>query len=92
VPVDRRDNRGKEPDEPVMPLTRGDSRDHRPDLNQVRLDLMVEHQAGISVLIKPLSGHTQSIHIDIGTHRLLLAQNWDGISANLTVPILYGLI
>jgi transposase len=34
------------------------SRDRRPDLNQVVLDLMVEHQAGIPMLMEPLSGNT----------------------------------
>ena len=56
--VDGRDNSGGEPDAQVIQLTRGYSRDHRPDLNQVMLDLIVEHQAGIPVLMKPLSGHT----------------------------------
>jgi transposase len=36
------------------------SRDHRPDLNQVMLDRMVEHQAGIPLLMKPLSGHSSA--------------------------------
>jgi transposase len=39
-------------------ITKGYSRDHRPDLNQVMLELIVEHQAGIPVLMKPLSGHS----------------------------------
>src|SRR5882724_8607178 len=39
-------------------ITRGYSRDHRPDLNQVILDLMVEHQAGIPIPMKPLSGNS----------------------------------
>ena len=42
----------------VIHLTRGYSRDHRPDLNQVMLDLIVEHQAGIPLLMKPLSGNS----------------------------------
>jgi transposase len=54
--VDGRDNHDEPPDEQVVPITRGDRRDHRPDLNQVRLELMVEHQAGIPVLMQPLSG------------------------------------
>ena len=41
----------------VIHITKGYSRDHRPDLNQVVLDLMVEHQAGIPMLMKPLSGN-----------------------------------
>jgi transposase len=56
--VDGRYNSNEEPDEHVIHITRGYSRDHRPDLNQVMLDLMVEHQAGIPVLMKPLSGNT----------------------------------
>jgi len=57
--VDGRYNSGEEPDEQVMHMTRGDSRDHRPNRNQVRLDLMVEHQAGIPLLMKPLSGNSR---------------------------------
>jgi transposase len=39
-------------------ITQGDSRDHHPDLNQVMLELIVEHQAGIPVLMQPLSGNS----------------------------------
>jgi transposase len=56
--VDGRYNRDQEPDEHVIHITRGYSRDHRPDLNQVMLDLIVEHQAGIPVLMKPLNGNS----------------------------------
>jgi transposase len=56
--VDGRYNRDEEPDEPVMHIPRGSSRDQRPDLHQVRRDLIVEHQAAIPVLMKPLSGHS----------------------------------
>ena len=31
----------------MIHLTRGDIRDHRPDFNQVMLDLRGEHQVGI---------------------------------------------
>jgi transposase len=54
--VDGRDNSDEAPDEQVMHLTRGYRRDHRPDLNQVLLALMVEHQAGIPMLMPPLRG------------------------------------
>jgi transposase len=57
-PGDGRYNGGEEPDEQVIHMTQGYSRDHRPDLNQVMLDLMVAHQAGIPVLMKPLSGNS----------------------------------
>jgi transposase len=56
--VDGRYNSDHAPDERVVHLTRGYSRDHRPDLNQVMLALIVEHQAGIPVLMKPLSGNS----------------------------------
>jgi len=56
--VDGRYNRDEPPSEQVVHITKGDSRDHRPDLNQVMLELIVEHQAGIPVLMKPLSGHS----------------------------------
>lgn len=56
--VDGRSNSDEEPDAHVIHIPRGYSRDHRPDLHQVMLDLMVEHQAGIPVLMKPLSGNT----------------------------------
>jgi hypothetical protein len=37
-------------------ITHGVRRAHRPDLNHVRLEWMVEPHAGISGLMKPLSG------------------------------------
>ena len=53
--VDGRYNHDNAPDKQVVHITRGYSRDHRPDLNQVMRELIVEHQAGIPVLMKPLS-------------------------------------
>lgn len=41
----------------VIHLTQGYSRDHRPDLNQVVLQLIVERPAGIPLLMEPLSGN-----------------------------------
>ena len=58
VHVDGRSNSEEEPETAVIHITRGDSRDHRPDLNQVMLELIVAHQAGLPVLMQPLSGHT----------------------------------
>jgi transposase len=83
--VDGRYNSAEEPDTHVIHITRGYSRDHRPDLNQVMLDLIVEHQAGIPVLMKPLSGntsdardfeqiiteHLRQLHITYGTTYLV---------------------
>jgi len=56
--VDGRYNSDEEPEAQVVRITRGYSRDHRPDLNQVMLELMVEHQAGIPLLMQPLSGNS----------------------------------
>ena len=38
-------------------ITKGYSRDHRPDLNQVVLNLICENQSGIPVYMKPASGN-----------------------------------
>jgi transposase len=56
--VDGRYNSEEAPTEQVVHITHGYSREHRPDLNQVMLELIVEHQAGIPVLMKPLSGNS----------------------------------
>ena len=56
--VDGRYNRDEPPDEQVVHITPGSSRDHRPDLKQVMLALVVEHQAGIPVLRQPRSGNS----------------------------------
>jgi len=40
-------------------ITRGYSRDHRPDLKQVILNLVVENQAGIPLLMKPADRNSQ---------------------------------
>jgi transposase len=60
--VDGRYNSDVEPDEQVIHITRGYSRDHRPDLNPVMLELMVEPQAGSPVLRQPLSGNSSDAH------------------------------
>lgn len=55
---DGRYNCDDPPAEHVVHITQGYRRDHRPDLNQVMLELLVEPQAGIPVLMKPLSGNS----------------------------------
>jgi transposase len=69
---DGRYNSDEAADAQVVHMTQGYSRDHRPDLNQVMVELIVEPQAGIPILMKPLSGnsrdakefgHTVSEHI-----------------------------
>jgi len=56
--VDGRSNSDEEPSAHVVPLTQGYRRDHRPGLHQVRLELIIEHQAGMPVLRRPLSGQS----------------------------------
>ena len=55
---DGRDHCDEPPAEQVVHLTKGYSRAHWPDLHPVMWALIVEHQTGISVLPKPLSGHS----------------------------------
>jgi transposase len=83
--VDGRYNSHESPEAHIVHITRGYSRDHRPDLNQVMLELIVEHQAGIPVLMQPLSGnssdaqefgqmvreHIAQLHITYGTTYLV---------------------
>ena len=45
----------------VIRITKGYSRDHRFDLNQVVLQLICERQAGIPLLMEPLSGNSSDI-------------------------------
>ena len=45
------DRRAEAPDAKVMYITRGYICTQRPDLNDVKLDLTMEHQAGIPRLI-----------------------------------------
>ena len=63
--VDGRYHSGEEPEEQVVQITRGYSRDHRPDFNPVMLELIVEHQAGIPMLMTPLSGNSRDAQ-DVG--------------------------
>jgi transposase len=56
--VDGRYNSDTIRDAQVVHITRGYRRDHRPDLNQGMLELIVAHQAGMPVLMQPLSGNS----------------------------------
>jgi len=55
--VDGNYNSSKEDNDGVIQLTKGYSRDHRPDLNQVVLQLITEGQAGIPIMMQALSGN-----------------------------------
>lgn len=46
-------------DAKTIHITQGYSRDHRPDLNQVVLNLITENKAGIPLYMKACSGNTQ---------------------------------
>ncbi len=56
--VDGRYNSEAGAEEGVIHVRQGYSRDHRPELNQVVLEMMVEQQAGLPILMKPLSGNS----------------------------------
>ena len=56
--TDGRYNSEQEPEEGVIQITKGYSRDHRPNHNQVALELIVENQACLPILMRPLSGNT----------------------------------
>jgi transposase len=47
-------------DAKTIHITQGCSRDHRPDLNQVVLNLITENQAGIPLYMKACSNNTQN--------------------------------
>lgn len=55
--ADGKYNSNEAPEEGVIHITKGYSRDHRPDLNQVVLQLISERQAGIPLLMQTLSGN-----------------------------------
>jgi len=57
--TDGRYNSDTGADAGVIHITPGYSRDHRPDLNQASLQLIVDQQAEIPLLMKPLSGNSE---------------------------------
>jgi hypothetical protein len=60
VRVAGRDHNDADPEAQGAHITRGDRRNHRPGFNPVRLKLMVEPQARLSLLLHPRSGHRGS--------------------------------
>ena len=57
VPVDGRSHSDAPPSAHVVPLTQGSRRAHRPALNHVMLEWIMEPQAGLPVLLKPRRGN-----------------------------------
>jgi transposase len=55
--VDGRSNSAAPPEDTVMHITPGYSRDHRPALHQVRRALLVAQHAGMPLWMKPRSGN-----------------------------------
>lgn len=55
--VDGNYNSNSHYDEKIIHITKGYSRDHHPQLNQVVLNLIVEHQAGIPLMMMAADGN-----------------------------------
>lgn len=51
-------NSNDEAEDGIIQITKGYSRDHRPDLNQVILNLIVENRAGIPILMEAVNGNS----------------------------------
>jgi transposase len=82
-PVAGRDNSDEAPEAQVVQMTRGDSREHRPDFNPVMWELIVAHQAGLPLLMKPRSGHSRDAQ-DVGEAVRTHVHPWqtpDGITS-----------
>ena len=71
--------------EGVIHITQGYSRDHRPDLNQVILQLISEHQAGIPLWMDALSGNSSDKASFRETLNAHLKQLRDGVGLSLIV-------
>ncbi|MFO1352669.1 MAG: IS1634 family transposase [Gammaproteobacteria bacterium] len=61
----------------VVTLTHGYSRDRRPDLNQIMLNLIVEQRAGLPLLMQPLSGNCN----DTASFGALIERHIDNLNA-----------
>ena len=64
-------------DAQAIHITQGYSRDHRPDLNQVVLNLITENKAGIPLYMKACSGNTQ----DVQSFKELVKQHMKSLKA-----------
>ena len=71
--------------EGVIHITQGYSRDHRPDLNQVILQLISDHQAGIPLWMNVLSGNSSDKESFRQTLNAHLKQLRDGVGLSLIV-------
>lgn len=73
--MDGRYNADSPPEEGLIQLTKGYSRDHRPELNQCILNLIVESQASIPIHMSAASGNTE----DNTGFRLLLSTHIENL-------------
>jgi transposase len=76
--VDGEYNSDQDAPERLIHVTPGYSRDHRPDLNQVVLQLISEHQAGIPLWMETLDGNSndkESFRNTLNTHMQSLQDN-----------------
>jgi transposase len=82
----------EESEDGAIRVQQGYSRDRRPDLNQVVLDLMVEHQAGLPMLMEPLSGNAsdQSSFPDLIDRHLIHLQRAHGFDYVVADSALYS--
>jgi transposase len=91
VHVDGRSHRDEAPAAQVVPSTRGESRDQRPDLTQVMVERMVEHQAGSPLLMPPRSGTSRATQ-EFGAAMRRQGQQWpatDGRTSLVAARALY---
>jgi len=75
--VDGTYNSQEELQEGVVHITPGYSRDHHPELNQVVLNLIVDHQSGIPLMMKAASGN----QIDTKAFASLVETHIDALKA-----------
>jgi transposase len=67
----RRDDIDDEDSKTAIEITHGFSKDHRPDLLQCMLEMIVDNRAGIPIAMKPISGNSSdksSFVTNIETH------------------------
>ncbi|MBF0606522.1 MAG: IS1634 family transposase, partial [Magnetococcales bacterium] len=89
--VDGRYNSDDAAQEGVIHITKGYSRDHRPELNQVVLDLIVENKAGIPFLMQPMSGNSNDkrTFVDVIGNHIDMLQNYHGVEYFVADSALY---
>ncbi|MEI6334568.1 MAG: IS1634 family transposase [Methylococcaceae bacterium] len=83
--VDGDYNSDQEASEQIIHITKGYSRDHRPDLNQVILQLITDNQAGIPLWMEALSGNSNDKESFRKTLNAHLEQLHEGVGLSLVV-------